>query len=333
MHPAGRLLLAFAVSALLALPAASARPAPVLYFLKDGADGPVGDGLLDAYDPEKGNVPNSTSPHSRFIFPGQDQVVPVRFVAAEADHPVRVFGPLWVGLWLGESATLNGNLTATLFEYQDAGTPGLPAQPKVLASATVALDADPEALPNATTLVPPTPDPVPPDPDPNDPQGSVNRTVAHEQAQAMMLAFYEAAQLAPMILQPPAVLNMGTVDFTVNATSRMALGFRLDAGSSPGPVPVAAFGQIIYDSMPNTACLVCGPSYLYMPWYAPDPVVVPQPPASPTTSSSPTGDGTSHDDGATSSGPTKKKGIPGLEPVLLAACALAAAMLARRRLP
>ncbi len=267
----------------------AALPQPSLYFLKDGALGPAGDGLLNA------TLPNGTEPAARPILVGQENLLPVRFAtpAGEA-HPDRLYGPLFIGLWTGESAVLNGNLTATLYELTAAG-----AVP--LANASVALDLNASEAPDPTSLVPP---------DPTDPQAAV---------------LYVVAQALPLVLNPPQLLYLGVVDIPFSEDAQFAIGFRLDAGSSPLPVPVGAFAQVQYDS-------ILTPSFVYAPWYAPDPPR-PTPTPRPTT----TGPGGT---GASSPAPTTDgggggddggNGAPGFGPLLALAALGTAFALWRRR--
>lgn len=270
--------------------AAAAAPQPVLYWLKDGATGPVGDGSLLAYDPLHPNVPNGTQPHSRLIIAGADAVAPVRFLTPSGEaHPDRLKGPLLVGLWLGPSSVYKGNLTATLYEV--SGT-----TPHALAHASVMLDTDLNKTPNATKLIPPPPAPPSP-PNPADPQ-AVNETQAYAEAQATSIVFYEAAQALPLLIKPPAVFYMGVVDIPFNATSQFAIGFSLTQGSSSLPVAMGGFGHVQYDYL-------LGPSYVYVPWYKTDPVKPVTTTTSHPTSASTSAD--SHTDSTASQTTTHKK--------------------------
>ena len=318
---ASHLAVALAAACLLLVPLAEARPAPVLYFLKDAEGGPTAAGVLEPYDPKLRNVPNATQPQSRPVLAGFDAVVPVRFLAPHGqEHPTRLHGPLLAGIWLGESTVLQGNLTVSVLEMPPPAAPAVPVPglpdptapaPRVLATATVALDQDLSNPPNVTNLVPP----VPPDPA-SDPAGA-----------ATSIVFYEAAQVLPLLLKPPAVFDFGVVDLEVNSTSTLALGFRLDQGSSPGGGPLGVFGQLNYN-------YALGPSYLYVPWYAPDPpkatTTSTKAPVSSTltrtsTSSVPTTSGVTYDD------EPKDAPMGTMVPMAVLLAALAFAM--RRRLP
>ncbi|MFA5944727.1 MAG: hypothetical protein WC876_09700, partial [Candidatus Thermoplasmatota archaeon] len=164
-----RILTFLAVALLAAAPAAQAYAQPVFYFLKD-APGPqdqipdvpspiplpiaiptvdVNAGVMDPYDPKMPNAPNGTTGKERLVVAGQDLVLPIQFVTpADHAHPDRLKGPIFVGLWVGESATYQANMTATLYEIPADGTP------IALAEASVSLDLNQSDAPDPTTLIP-----------------------------------------------------------------------------------------------------------------------------------------------------------------------------------
>ncbi len=333
-------LAAFLASLL--LPAASAYPQPAFYFLKSGCpvdevdgqcpvpDAPlptvpplpppvppvpnVGvpklvfvDGVLDPYNFTAPNAPNSTEPDLKPVYTAAESVVPVRFLTpANMTHPDRLKGYFIVGVFTGQSAVPNGNLTATLYEVLADGTE-IP-----LLNATTAVDLNTSKAPSPTALVPP------------------NSTLPPGNMDPTLVVFYEVAQFAPYVLQPPNVYLLGPVDLNFSNTSRLAIGFHLAQGSSSSPEPPGT-ATISFNSTLN-------PSFVYVPWYAPDP------PRSTSTrsysstrtfSSTRTGTGGSAgsaggDDG--DDGKKEKKGIPGFEASVTLGLVAVAAWAARRRL-
>lgn len=120
----------------------------------------------------------------------------------------------------------------------------------LLSSAALDAAIDPAQIPEPTSLVPP---------DPTDPEGA---------------AFHVAAQLLPLLMSPPMVFDLGAIDVEAPANASLMLGLELVGD----PLPVGA-SIIQYDA-------VTAPSFLYVPWYAPDPPA-PQPTSSPSPTSSP----------------------------------------------
>ncbi len=272
------------LAGLLLAPFTEARPAPALYFLKDGETPLLDDGILNA------TLPDGNATKTRIIPVGSEDFAPVRFVteAGEA-HPTLLRGPLFVGLWTGESVMLHGNLTATFYLMS-----GQEAKP--IGNASIMLDADTEQAPDPAALIPP---------DPTDPEGAV---------------FHIAAQILPMILKPPTLLAMGIVDMEVPEDAHIAVGFRIDPGSSPGPTPVGGFAQIQYDALLQ-------PSFAFVPWYEPDP---PRPaPTTPSAGSPGTGQASPPPASPPPASPDDGKDSPGLG--LLVILALVAAVATRRR--
>lgn len=315
----GRLLPFLAMAALVAVPAAQAYAQPVFYFLKD-APGPqdqVPDvpspvplpvavptvdpnaGILDPYDPKAPNAPNGTTGKERLVVAGQDLVLPIQFVTPQDHaHPDRLKGPIFVGLWTGESATYMANLTATLYEIPAGGTP------VALANASVNLDFNQSNTPDPMTFIPANT---------TDPQA---------------ILFYEVAQVLPLILHPPALFMLGPVDVPFDNESSFAIGFALTQGSSPAPAPAGAFASVQYDGAYT-------PSFVYVPWYAPDPPRA-TPTQRPTSSLSGSFSGSQGGGSRTLSGtvvPDEDKDSPGLAlPATLGALLAVAALAARRRM-
>jgi hypothetical protein len=298
-------------------PAAQAYAQPVFYFLKD-APGPqdeipdvpspiplpvalptlaVDPGVMDPYDPKAPNAPNGTTGTERLVPVGTDLIVPVQFVTpADHAHPDRLKGPIFIGLWTGKSSTYQANLTVTLYEVPASG------EPIALANASASLDFNESSVPEPTTFIPP---------DTSDPQA---------------ILFYEVAQVLPLVLRPPMLFILGPVDVPFGEDSSFALGFRLTQGSSPVPLPAGAFGSIQYDGQYT-------PSFVYLPWYAPDP---PRPTPTPRQTTSATGSAGGSGGGQSTLGggsvPGDDKDSPGLAlPVSLLALLAVAALAARRR--
>lgn len=315
-----RPLLALLTALLVAAPAASAYVQPVFYFLKD-APGPTDDavpplpvpvpvvipiptltldaGVLDPYDRNAGNAPNGTTAKARLVTPGTETLVPVQFVTpGNHSHPDRIKGPLFVGLWTGESTVLNGNLTATLYEIPAGGAP------VALAEASVVLDLNQSNLPTDPTVL-----------------------IPENQTDPQAILFYELAQVLPLLLHPPALFILGPVDIPFSPESSFAIGFRLEQGSSPTPLPLGASATIQYDG-------AFAPSFVYVPWYAPDPVR-PTPTPRPTSS----GTGGSGSGGSQGGLPTTdsviegdSKDSPGFGPLAGVAALGLVALALRRRL-
>ena len=312
-----RLLPFLAVAALVAVPAAQAYAQPVFYFLKD-APGPqdqvpevpspiplpvgvptldVNPGILDPYDPKAPNAPNGTTGKERLVPAGQELVLPIQFVTpADHTHPDRIKGPIFVGLWTGKSGTYQANMTATLYEIPPEG------DPVALANASVNLDFNQSTAPDPTTFLPQNT---------TDPQ---------------TILFYEVAQVLPLVLHPPALFVLGPFDVPFNNASSFAIGFALTQGSSPLPLPAGAFGSIDYDG-------AWTPSFVYAPWYAPDPPrATPTPRPTSSLSGSLSGHAGSRTLSGTSAASDDDKDSPGLAvPVMLGALLAVAALAARRR--
>ncbi|MEA3137121.1 MAG: hypothetical protein QOC71_1402 [Thermoplasmata archaeon] len=309
-----RLLPLLAVALLVAAPAAEAYAQPVFYFLKD-APSPLDQvpdvpspiplpiavptidpnaGILDPYDPKMPNAPNGTTGKSRMVVAGQDLVLPVQFLTPDGHtHANRLKGPIFVGLWTGESATYLANLTVTLYEVPAEGTP------IALANASLNLDFNQSNTPDPMTFIP------------------------ENQTDPQAIAFYELAQVLPLLYHAPALFQIGPVDVMVSNESKFALGFALTQGASPVPLPAGLSATIQYDGAVT-------PSFVYAPWYAPDP-----PKASPTprpTVSRSSSSGAIRSQSQSGSGSSDDQDSPGFAlPVSLVALMAVAAFAARRR--
>lgn len=119
----------------------------------------------------------------------------------------------------------------------------------LLSSAALDAAIDPSQLPEPTSLVPP---------DPTDPEGA---------------AYHVAAQLLPLLMSPPMVFDLGMIDAEAPANASLLLGLQMVGD----PLPIGT-SIIQYDA-------VTSPSFLFAPWYAPDPPA-PQPTSSPPSSTS-----------------------------------------------
>jgi hypothetical protein len=258
------------------------------------------DGILDPYNFLAPNPPNSTEPDVKPVYTASETVAPARFVTpANLTHPNRLKGYFFIGVYTGESAVPNGNLTATIYEVKEDGTE------LVLLTATAAIDLNTSKAPDPMSLLPP------------------NST------DPMVIAYYEAAQVLPLVLTPPNIFLLGPVDLNFSNTSRLALGFHIAQGSSPSPEPPGV-ATITFNSTVN-------PSFLYVPWYAPDPPrstysrsYTPGKTYSSTRTITKTsgGAGGGDDDGKGGGG----HGIPGFEVSLAITMVAMAALVARRRL-
>lgn len=211
------------------VPAATAAPAPKLYFMKDGDVPFVGTGLLNT------TYPDALDPSVRPVFIGTPDLPSQVFATVGEEHPGRLFGPVFVGLWTGPAVVLQGNLTTVIYAVDANGAQTL------LARTSVNVDFNMSNAPDPMSLVPP---------DPTDPEAA---------------AAYVAAQVLTAVLRPPALLYLGMVDIEVPADSQIAVGFYLEAADgSPLPIPVGLAATLQYDGQ-------LMPSFLYAPWYAPDP--------------------------------------------------------------
>ncbi|MEA3190869.1 MAG: hypothetical protein QOD77_1451 [Thermoplasmata archaeon] len=308
---------------LLLAPGAQALAAPQLYFLRDpdpqapvvptpagpvGGGNPVLDGILLRYTVQPDNRPNATTAQTRLVLPATDAAAPVKFTSSgDIGAQARIKGSPLIGIWAGASAVAHGNLTVILYESHEDGTL------RSLTEATFNLDVDYNKTPDPALLVPPVPTV-----DPANPQNA-----------ALQAVFYEYAQLAPFLLKAPLWKFLPPLDTTFNATSQLVLAFRLDP--APGdvptpaplpfpitdpPAPVAAFAQLEYFAAAK-------PSFVLVPWAAPDPEKPPvQPPSTSSSTSRP----------LTSSGGTGPAGESQASPAPLAFAAVAvAALLARAR--
>jgi hypothetical protein len=279
---------------LLAAPAAAAGSAPLAYFLKDGPLLAAEDGLLNT------TRPNATQPSLRAVH-AAGGVVPVQFVtSSNATHAPRIYGPLYLALWVGPSPIVKANLTATAYLVNATGS-------LALGNASMPLDANLSKLPQPTALIPPYTSPST-----TDPQGWITQIV-----------YYELMQILPTVAPPPQLLYLGFVNIAVDPESRLAVTFELTPG--PGQVlPQGVFGTIQYNATIN-------PSFLYVPWYVPDPPR-PPPPTYAFTYSNPA----SSPRHTSTEGPASAKerggGLPGPEAALVLVGLVAVAVaIARRR--
>lgn len=260
----------------------------------------VADGILEAYDYANNNFPNSTEPDVKLVYPASETVKPVRFLTLpDAPHPDRLKGYFLVGVYVGESPAPQANLTTTLYEVKLDGTE------VALANASAVIDLNASHAPDPMSLVPP------------------NST------DPMTIVLYEVGQAYPLVYQAPMYFLLGPVDMAFDNTSAFAIGFRLDPGSSPFADPPGAA------SIRFNASLT--PSFVYVPWYAPDPPKssYSRSYTSPRTGSGARGTFGSGTGGANDDDDDKKgkgNGIPGFEMALVVTMVALAAVMARRRL-
>lgn len=285
------------LASLLLAASAAAGPAPALYFLQDGATGPIGDGSMDA------TAPDSLEPSTRPIAVGSSDLPSAIFVGPEAPED-RVYGPLFVAVWLGPSLVVEGNLTAAAYIEDAEGERSL------LATGSESVNTNLSSTPDPMAFVPP---------DPTDPEAAL----AHVMSQALA-----------QTLQPPVVLDLGLVDAEVPEGSHISIGLYLEAPDG-GLLPIGA-ASAQYDGQLQ-------PSFAWVPWYAPDPPAPTSnpssspsgpPPSSPSPSggSSPTSqpDPSPGSDGMADEGPDTQDS-PGIGAIALLAFVAVAALAARRR--
>jgi hypothetical protein len=176
--------------------------------------------------------PNATQPTLRPVPLDVPNLPAATFETGGLPHPPRLLGPVYLGVWVGPSPVAEGNLTVRLLTLN--GTRTIP-----LGNATMALDANVSNLPNPASLVPPNP---------SDPQGSVA---------------YELSKLLPAVTPPPKLLYLGTMDALFNATQGLVLSFTVTPADGQ-PAARGAAATIQYNA-------TLTPSFLYVPWYSPDP--------------------------------------------------------------
>jgi len=239
-----------ALLVLLFAPAADARPAPALYFLHD-AEAPVLPGILNV------TAPTGPDPSVRPVTLGTEELPSAVFVTELEEHAGRLKGRLLLGLWMGQSAVFEGNLTAILYEVDADGA----RTPLVRASLDIARDP---TQTDPTTLVPPDPT-------------NVTESVAYLQYQALTA-----------LLPPPVLVDLGLVDVNVTGP-QLALGLFLEP--APGGVAPAGAASIQYDGQFHPSFAFVPWYEPDPPKAAPSPTTkapAPSTPTSvPTTSSSP----------------------------------------------
>jgi len=283
-----RLLLAFILLPLLGAPLAAASYAPAVYYLKDDGLGAAVPGLLNS------SMPRAAQPSQRVV-PLAAPNVPAAAFQTEAGlvHLPKIYGPVYVGLYLGPAAVVDGNLTITLLAKN--GTKTIP-----IANATMSLDANLSKAPDPTGMVPP---------DPTDPEGA---------------AAYELGKLLPMLTPPPRLLYLGSVEAVLNASDPILVSFVITPKAG-ADVAQGAAATIQYNA-------TLAPSFLYVPWYKPDP-----PRSVPVRVIEPTREYQTLDptDGAgdeTGQAKSRRHGLPGPDAaLLLLSMALTLAFVARRR--
>lgn len=208
-------------------------------------------------------APDSLEPSTRPIVAGTSDLPSAVFIGPDAPQD-RLYGPLFAAVWLGPSAVADGNLTGAVYIEDADGTRTL------LATASQSVITNASSV-DPMTLVPP---------DPTDPEAAA----AHVLGQAMA-----------QTLQPPVVLDLGHVDAQVPEGGSISIGLYLEAGDSGSPLPAGA-ASAQYDGQMQ-------PSFVWVPWYAPDP-----PPPSPNPSASPSGSASDISSGPSSDSPSPGSG-------------------------
>lgn len=241
-----RMVACVLVLALSSVPVAAAASEPAVYYLHrrdlTDPDQLIGGPLMSVDPPE--DEAHMISP----VTLGTDDLPTLLWTAAdEEDRPTRIIGPLFVGLFRGQEALSDGNMSAVLYEVASDDTRTVLAK----ASLHVNITEDPEQTPDPTTIVPPNPDPT-------DPEGA---------------AMHAAAKLLPMVLEAPLVFNFGFVNLELQNGSKLALGLFLEEDEE-GNVPAGTI-PLYYDGT------LLAPSFLFVPWFRenPAPPPVPEPPA------------------------------------------------------
>lgn len=154
------------------------------------------------------------------VLPGTADVASLQF--SHESNRSQLLGPMLLGLWIGPSPTLMGNITAVL---QEGG--------EEIGSASVNIALDPMGI-DPTTLLPP---------DPSDPAAA---------------AAYVAAKAAAALMAPPVLLDLGYIEHNLT-DGDISLSFFLEGE----PLALGA-ATVQYDS-------ALSPSFLYLPFYEPDP--------------------------------------------------------------
>lgn len=284
------------IGALLMAPVAMAAPQPGIYYLSDSESGPLGEGKAQAEAPDE----NATAAARPILYGDAD--MPSAVFHLDDGEWEQMKGRAMAGVWIAASAAIDANLSATLYDVDADGamTP--------LANASHSLLLDPDSLPDPEALLPP---------DPTDPEGAV---------------FHVAAQVLPLLMEPPVLFDFGVIDQEIADGHHVALGLYMSPGSLGIPLGTVAIQYSAQES----------PSFVYAPWYAPDPAPVdpvapsePAPsdpaPSDPAPSDPASGSGDEGDDdgasGGEPSGESKKS--PGVG--LFATLALVGAVLVARR--
>ncbi len=149
------------------------------------------------------------------------------FVDVEEPPGTHLKGRLFVGLWPDAALAMDARLKVSLW-VGDAS----------VAEAMLPVDIDPASAPDPTALVPP---------DPSDPEGAV---------------YHAIAQVVPLVLQPPTLVNLGGLDVEVPEGTPVRIGLGLVGAD--GGIPVGAAMALKYDGLLT-------PSFAYMPWWSADP--------------------------------------------------------------
>ncbi len=216
------------------------------------------------------------------------------FIALESPNATHILGRVLVGLWM-DPGIAQGAVEARILVVDPAG-----AITEISRSA-LPVSTDPNALPEPTTLLPP---------DPTDPQAAV---------------YHMAAKLLPLLNRPPMLLDLGILNVEVPEGAIASIELRLIADNTT-EMPAAGLARIAYDA-------ALTPSFVYVSWWSPNPVVAPAPGATPTQPGSSDPSAPIGKDPNEPSGPSSDAGkdSPGLAiPVGLLALT-ATAMVLRRR--
>ncbi len=152
-------------------------------------------------------------------------------------------GPLFAGLWPDAAVAKESELKVAVW-----------VDGEEIAAQAIPLDLDPSQVPEPTSIVPP---------DPTNPDGALMQVVA---------------TAAPLILQPPTLVNFGYIDMELEDGAKIEVCLSLVSGD----VPTAAAMALKYDGL-------LSPSYVYMPFWSADQYASPPQLGSAPSPSSPSG--------------------------------------------
>lgn len=164
---------------------------------------------------------------------------PTHLFHAPESAIVRLQGDAIAGTWISPDLAVDAGVSAALYEIDANGNR------THIANATHSLLIDPEDVPDPASLLPP---------DPEDPEGA---------------AYHVAAAVVSAMEGPHILHHFVGISHDMASGSHLAIGFYMSEGS--GGIPLGVTG-IEYGSQEHA-------SFLFAPWYTPDPAPAPAPPA------------------------------------------------------